>query len=236
MSVKKLEKNSKHLYELDLGHLSLVPVVVSDSKGRYIKQCVDSVQDNIKWYCKSGAESSTALNWVKHNLYKVIAEHGAVCVYIWFGTCDLTVKKGKYIFLSENLELSVSKLKGNLLEIKKFCAEKNTKVIFLEVPYFSIEVWNRNKGHKTPSSFHADDMRLSITVDSINHDITTLNQELGVISPRFNEDLRRSRKSRGKGIRYSFKFSLLQDGVHPSFILAKSWCSSLYRNIKRFCA
>lgn len=59
-----------------------------------------------------GTDSLGAVHWVKRNLSKVTAEQGQLCLYIWFGTCDLTTKRGKFIFL-KNLEHALNGLKNS---------------------------------------------------------------------------------------------------------------------------
>lgn len=60
--------------------------------------------------------------------------------------------------------------------------------MFLHVPYYSIEIWNRLKGHEHPEIFNEDDRKLNTYVNSLNSLIDSLNQEPGTYSPSINQD------------------------------------------------
>jgi hypothetical protein len=51
------------------------------------------------------------LQWVKQNYNQLLQKFGQICLYIWFGTSDFTVKRGKYIFLHQNLAAAVETVK-----------------------------------------------------------------------------------------------------------------------------
>lgn len=59
-------------------------------------------------------------------------------------------------------------VKCNLSQIKEHCVKKNIKLIYLQVPYYSIQHWNQLKGHDNPSSFVTDDKKLSAAIDELN--------------------------------------------------------------------
>lgn len=214
------------------------PVLLSDSKGRYLK-CATSgksgLQAKIKWACKSGASTSDRFEWLSKNIDKLTTEYEKVSVYLWTGTCDLTFKTGKYVQLQKNNPVqSFQTACEKIVQLVE--GKPNVKLTILHVPYYSIETWNKVKGHPDPSVFKDDDRQLTDYVDSLNVKITEWNRRLGSYAPKFQLDLvrRRGDRNHNKG-RYSINFGLLLDGIHPSANLAKSWLTSLCRKISRDC-
>lgn len=238
MSERRLRKNT--LSNVDQSApLYYKPVVISDSKGRYLKLCVnrDSPLENcVEWYYKSGSTSSDVVQWARRNVVKLTSKYRNVCMYVWVGTCDLTVKEGRLISLRTNIEQQQNKLEQNLVSINEICKAHNIKTVFLHVPYYSIKIWCESRGYSCPPSVVNDDRQLSSTIDSVNNFIDNLNSSSNVMSPKLNQDLVRSRKAKGKKTRYSLNFNLLTDGIHPTETLARSWLVSIIRNISRTCA
>ena len=112
---------------------------------------------------------------------------------------------------------------------------QNIKLTFLNVPFMSIEAWNRHKCHPDPSSFMESDRKLTSLINSMNEIIDSFNGRLETYTPKFAQDMIHSRKTKGRKTRYSIKFSLLLDGVHPGATLARSWLCSLCRKIAKEC-
>lgn len=211
--------------------LSFTPVFVTDSKGKYLKCC--ATDDRIKFYCKSSVNSEDIKKWFKKNIPKLVSKYSRVRIYLWIGTCDLTVKSGRYIVL--NKDSSVKTFKDNLLFLKDTYASESVKITFIHVPYYSIRIWNKTKGHKSPEQYTSDDETLNSRIDNINNYIDDLNSELSSYSPKINGDLLRSRKRANSLQRYSQNFKLLPDGIHPGTILAKAWFVTLVKIINRDC-
>lgn len=237
MSERRLNKNT--LADVDPNiSLCYKPVIISDSKGRYLKLCVDKnspLEENVQWYYQSGSNSSNVLQWVQRNVPKLNSKYGKVCLYIWIGTCDLTLKQGRVISLHPHVEQQQKKLEDNLTLINTICKDNGVKTVFLHLPYYSIKIWCATKGCPSSSTVIEDDKILSSTIDNVNHFIDDLNSVSNVMSPKLNQDLVRSRKSRGRKARYSLNFNLLSDGIHPTKSLARSWLVSIIRNIARTC-
>ena len=61
----------------------------------------------------------------------------------------------------------------------------------------------------------ADDKRLTQYVETVNSFIIRLNTDMKTFSPSLNEDLRRSRKAKNKKQRYSVRYNMYTDGIHP---------------------
>lgn len=253
MSDRRLTKNTQKADDdIREKQLRLTPVVVSDSKGKYLKACVTpdrNPESKILWRPKGGATTFERYLWLKQNVDVLINKYGPLSVYVFTGTCDLTIKQSFKVcasgkrrsrithspFIQLRDTSSVELLKRHYVWIQRLLKGKNVKLTFLHVPLYSIEHWNKAKGHPNPSSFKSDDKKLTEYVLSINSFIDTLNRDLGTYSPRLNEDLQRSRKSKKGKQRYSWKFSMYSDGVHPTNKLAKSWLKSISRKIKKDC-
>ena len=70
-----------------------VPVVLSDSKGLYLKSSVSQrVEQHILWWCESSRKTSKGVNSLKENLPRKIRLMGNIHLYVWLATCDLTSK------------------------------------------------------------------------------------------------------------------------------------------------
>ncbi len=82
-----------------------------------------------------------------NNLDLWISRYKNIIIALWLGTCDLTKKTGKYIDLQA--ETSVDSVIEEYRKIASHIKEKhgeNAKVIVLEVPYYSIEIWKPKQG------------------------------------------------------------------------------------------
>lgn len=246
MSDRRLQKN----IDSEIGQTSkllLKPVIISDSKGRYLQNCVvpnKSPENEILWIWKSGATTFERYLWLKENIDSLINKHRGLSVYIFTGTCDLTIKqhvkvgrkftRSKYVQLRD--ECCVGLLERHYVMIQRLLERKKVKVTFLHCPYYSLERYNKRKGHPQPSVFKPDDKTLTKYVNSLNSFIDRLDKHMGTYSPKLNEDLRRSRKAKNKKPRYSLNFNMFTDGIHPKSKLAKSWLKSISRKVKRDCA
>jgi hypothetical protein len=67
-----------------------------------------------------------------------------VNVVVWFGTCEITDKEGKYITIKsysyQNIEFTLTKYRE--FRDKLLRENHNTKIVFLECPYYSISRYN----------------------------------------------------------------------------------------------
>nr|XP_034321263.1 uncharacterized protein LOC117687937 [Crassostrea gigas] len=100
--------NSKFLKYLErpMEFKSLVsrPVLISDSKGVYLKRHLDLLKKSrifVQFECRPGARFANFIAWLKKNLSNLVQQHGWITLYIWLGTCDTTQKSGRYIDLRE---------------------------------------------------------------------------------------------------------------------------------------
>ncbi|CAC5418220.1 unnamed protein product [Mytilus coruscus] len=153
MSEKKVRDYLQTPRSLTVGKRYLRPVVLSDSKGVYLKDQVRHPEDRqIIWWNKRGTNIQNSLHWLEKNIKNKINELGNIHLYIWLGTCDLTTKNKDRTISLASQHLDTSK---NLFEnLKKFKLllqpDPNSKITFIEIPHYSITKWiNHNK--KSPS-------------------------------------------------------------------------------------
>jgi hypothetical protein len=82
--VHKLLKYLSKTFELPVDNKRLTPVVLTDSKGKYLERyCQNPLENSIKWWAKPGRNSTEGLELLKENLkYKIE-------VYIYMQVCVL---------------------------------------------------------------------------------------------------------------------------------------------------
>lgn len=237
MSNSKLQKSTAKLDANADCRLKRVPIFVSDSKGRYLKAVAESKTSlSIKWFCKSGSSSVDTYSWLRRNLENFLTKYYEISLYIWIGTCDLTVKEKKFISLRKSPNDGLESLKSHLLKIKELCSSAKIKLTFLHIPVYSIQLWNKAKGHPESDQFKSDDERLNTLIDAANQFIDHVNCSIGSHSPKLNQDLVRSRKKKGQKARYSLNFNLLRDGIHPGKNLSQTWLAHICKKIIVDCA
>ena len=192
MSENRSQKNidrPNEFYSRALCSLNLKPVVISDSKGRYLQECVNgkTPENKILWVFKSGATTFDRYLWLCQNIDNLIQEYGNLSVYIFTGTCDLTIRQRIKVGFGKNQRLvkskyatlrtpdSVDLLQRHYLMLKRLLETKGVKLTFLNVPLYSIE--------------RLDDKRLTEYVEAVNMFINKIDKDMGTYSPKLNEDL-----------------------------------------------
>ena len=215
-------------------------VVLSDSKGSRLQNCVGTSypENEIVWKTKGGRNSFQAANFLEENLTDFVELYGPILLVIWTATCDLTQftqqntpkfnhydsrhRRKKYIDLSS---ISISDIIGQYQRILRFASYygSDVKVVFLECPQYSIEIWNENQGHPDPESFHSNTEILLRKIEDLNKEIQQLNKTNKICAPKFGLDLLKSRKSNKSYSSTKVSFSLLKDGIHPEVVLSQYW-------------
>lgn len=243
MSNSKLQKYIDIPIQFN-GRLNSKPILISDSKGNYLRPHSDIITNfgyNIDFVCKGGARFQDYFYWLQSNLHKKVQQYGKIKLYIWLGTCDLTIKKGKFTELRHTSDSAAfSYLKYQIDRYISFVSNfPSVTLVFLEIPPYSIKDWNNSKGHSNPQSFHSQDLALLERVFLVNEYIRSVNErdeKFPVTSPRFKLDLLRFRKSKGnKSHRVSYNFSVYKDGIHPGYLLARCWMKRLVSQILTDC-
>ena len=214
------------------------PVLVSDSKGNYLRCHSDIIEEfgyNFEFACKGGARFQDQYNWLTRNLPRLVQKYGDLVLYIWLGTCDLTNRRGRFIDLRHSDDnTAVSYIKNQIDKFISYISHYPTvKFVFLEIPPYSIEHWNRSKGHSHPSSFHQNDLVLTERINLVNDYIREINEKSEVVSPKFRFDLIRNRKSnrRTPYKRVSLNFASYKDGIHPDILLARCWMKRIIARV-----
>lgn len=223
--------------EIARTEINFTPILISDSKGNYLKHersdLSNPIIDKIEWYCTGGAKIGSTLNWLKRNFGRIARNHRNIVVYLWLGTCDITRKNGEgYISLIHQDNTQPEYIASKYREIADFLKSYRCKVVILETTIYSIKYWNKFKGHPNPETFHYEDKALKRQIRALNELTTEINRENETFAPKFNIDLQNSRKRRGIPENYT-EWKLLKDGIHPASTTAKVWLLKLARHIIR---
>lgn len=254
MSRSQEEKVRKFLvdtsnFDAFLPQLKVTPMVLTDSKGSYLKSEVSTaIESSVIWWYNSGWNSDTGLGYLTRNVTAAIRTYGRIHVYVWLGTCDLT-KKLRYLrsessrapvrgCIDLNPEHSGARLISNFEKISELARRHKFKLTFLELPVYSIREYNKNRGHDEPDIFSQNDKQLQTRIKVVNEHIerlNNLNQFDNKKIPRFNCDLSRNRKNRGRRSKKYYTFGLYRDGLHPDELLSKCWLRKITIKIKQDC-
>lgn len=247
MSLAKVNKRIRDLAQrLDNGNLKKIPVLFTDSRGRYLENVTNKSvypENKIHFWYHSGRgvekQYETLQSGLQLKCQELESTH--ITLYIWLGTCDLTKKSEStnYIELrSQNNITIVNYISEQYQKIHRYVREnfQNINMVFLELPFYSIYLWNLHHGHPTPDNFRPDDMKLQEQIVSLNKFIHQINTLHHINSPCFNHDLERNRKSKtDRRPHYSFNFGLYIDGVHPHPDLAKLWLIRIALRLPQDC-
>lgn len=238
MTTSRFEKyldNSADL-EISLPQRRKTAAILTDSKGSYLHQHVtNTIENEIIWWCKPGRTSEEGINWLNNNIDSKLRRYGDLCIYLWLGTCDLTHKNGKYISLNESHHRDSAHIIRRFRELSILARQKQFKIVFLEIPYYSIKEWNRSKGHKNPDIFQEQDHSLQLALTVVNEEIVKLNEQNRTSAPKFNLDLLRNRKNKKRHVKYKYNFNLYKNEIHPNIILSKYWLRKISECVKRDC-
>ena len=223
------------------GTKQATPVILSDSKGLYLKNQVQHPEErNIVWWCKKGATIEERLHWLGTNINSQIREQGNIHLYIWLGTCNLT-KKGK------SSSISIANQHPNAAEevidaLQKFKdlmkPYPDSRLTILEIPHYSIVHWNTARNHPKPETFKEQDEQLQQQIDDINKFIYQYNTTQHVRSLPLNNHLKARKQAprgRNKPHKAYYNYNLYTDGIHPKPILARAWLKEINEQMKKDC-
>ncbi|CAC5400783.1 unnamed protein product [Mytilus coruscus] len=243
MTDHKLLKYLSKPFVIPVGVKQLTPVIFTDSKGKYLEPyCINSVENSIKWWSQSGRSSSQALEWLKQNLEFKIGHLDNIALYVWFGTCDLTIydKHSRYINLRTETDDSIQTIVNNYQEIAVLLKSyPGCKLSFLETPPYSVSLWNSYQKHPDVQQFKNDDDILLKQIKELNNHIRYMNDTLGTRTPNLSADIQHrintSNKNDLNKARNQYNFNLYKDGIHPTTNLAKVWLKKITQQIKIDC-
>ena len=176
---------------------SKTPVLLSDSKGRYLQDEIGrfgGIENDILFWCKSGATCRDQYDYLVRKLETKLQSHPAIVLYIWVGNCDLTEKTGPVISLKTLDASTVRQITDCYRDIYNFVSRFPTvELVFLEIPPYSIFHYNK-RNQPTPLTrtqirqFKRDDFTLNRQIDQVNSFIRDTNRMLHKSSSRFSID------------------------------------------------
>lgn len=244
---KKIAKYANKPINFD-GHFRKKPIIISDSKGNYLKKdgtvIQKQVKDHIEFECRSGARLPDYYYWLKRNLHHKVHQFGEIVLYIFLGTCDLTKifhppenRRRKYIELRHQDDTTaVNYIRDQIDKYFLFVSQfPSVSIVFLEIPPYCIREWNRCQGHPNPEIFKSQDQILYERISIINEYIKAVNEISRVESPKFNLDLKRGRKESDGHRTYSLCFSAYKDGIHSGPVLTRCWMRRIMLRIITDC-
>lgn len=205
----------------------LIPVFLSDSKGRYLRyEAAVPLEHNIVWVDQGhegGRTTRQGLEWVRQNVknFPTRYPYGFV-LFVWLGTCNFCDLNASRHLNLKNLARVSAETILDLKKIVRLGAEHNFQVILLEIPVFCTQEWNRRHGHQAPEEFREQDRLIQRDIQLVNEEIRKINVESGKVTPLFNVDLKRKRQRLSVSNSY-FNFSQFRDGVHPDRLLSRYW-------------
>jgi hypothetical protein len=129
MSENKLiiQFNNKHREDIK-GTKILTPVVLSNSKGNWLKQQISHPSEReLKWWCKCSSKSYDSLRWLRRNIKNKIHHLGNISLYVWLGACDLTTNNNKYISLTSFNDKIIESVVDNFKEIIELFREHQSQ-------------------------------------------------------------------------------------------------------------
>ena len=232
------------------GPLKYQPILLSDSKGNYLREFSHIIEEkgySIEFACRGGSRFLDQYVWLKNNPRRQVNRYGYVTVYCFLGTCDLTLKKRveytnsqgrrirrNYIDLRHSSDAAaVSYIQDQIRKYLAFVSQFPTvKIVFLKIPNYSIQRYNKHLGNENDATFRENDFRLTDRIALCNDYINEVNRSHGVNSPNVKKDLQKDRKVSGDiGSRSSLDFSMYKDGLHPNSDLAYCWMKKIVTHI-----
>lgn len=164
MSTKSREKLlDRFQIEYDLkvkGEQKRKAILVTDSKGRYLRNEVDKDEENLITFCfRLGASFDDKI--LIADLKAFLEEETTPLVFIWLGTCQFTEKRGVFIYLRKNFTVRDAMLRCEALKREIIDSHPTAEIIFLRSsPFFPIFEWNDCHGHRNPDT--SDDILFEV--------------------------------------------------------------------------
>ncbi|CAC5372114.1 unnamed protein product [Mytilus coruscus] len=232
----KLRKFIVEQPQIPSGFRYKTPILVSDSKGFTIRNSCRDKEFPTELWCIPGAKTADLVDLIENRLEKAIKRHYHIILYFWSGTCDFTIKQGKFIKLRHNQEHKtvnsiLTEYKRAITIVEKY---PNTEIKFVDCPILSIVNYNKHKGHTNPATFKVEDFLVTRQIQNLNTKISELNQGLRKNTVKTSKYFFRARKVKRGGYRKSVNISLNKtDGVHSgpllSLVITKQLLLDTYR-------
>ena len=236
MSLKKCRKFLRNTegFDNDLPPIKRQPIVLGDSKVGYLRaQASSYIENEIEWWYGPGWDSTTGRKYLLSKIEDAILTYGRVHLYVWLGTCNLTVKPKKYVYL--NPRHGCAQFILDCERIARLARRRKFKLTFLEIPYYSIRKWNQLKGHLAPDKFIIRDKVLEKRTKVVNEHLHRINRLNQVEFRSLNVDLELTKKNKGRRPKKFYNHNLYKDGIHPLPELSKCWLRKLTLQIRKDC-
>lgn len=231
MSVLKVKKEiSKLLTKEAAAETQNYPeiFIISDSKGKYILPIIPGrFRPFIHIYHRSAAT-------IKNNIVEKAIEgiqlfaNNHPVVFLWFGSCEITQKKGKYTEIVDHPFQYVEDILTEYRDAIAVIQDKapTAKIFVLQCPYYSTYYWNKAQGLKydteSTKKYRDQDQQLRLVIEYYNRQLELINKDWE--SPQIAKDqIISSKKKRSKKTKNKPNYNLLYDGVHPKRPLARLW-------------
>ena len=232
MLISKLTKEFNKLqteeYQRPVTRVFRDCLLVTDSKGFFLSnEITRDYYGSIKIISRSGVTVDDQR--FQRSLLRNIQIAIRPIVFVWFGTCELTDKVGKFISLKNNPTETVDQLIVKYRYFKSSIQRCNNSatVLFINCPYYSIVEWNRRKGCNNINQYLEQETLLHETIDYLNSNIDRINCTR---TPKLCLDIiRSSKKNSSSRVKYTKNFNLYIDGVHPGKHLSLLWLHKLLK-------
>lgn len=191
MSEHKLLKFLSKVVTLPRSNRTHVPVVITDSKGSMLSPlCRSYIDLQIRSWFRKGRTTKQELEWLRLNIHAKIAHLNNISLYVWLGTCDLTDNQPPFVCLCRNLDDIVIEVKRHIQDIVNLLQQYPAcKLTFLEIPPYSIYLWNQKHCHTELQQFIAHDKQLLVHILKLNRYINETNNTLGTNTPNISADI-----------------------------------------------
>ena len=242
MSTTNIGKYLQEQLQRPKGIQNRTPILVSDSKGLWLRNYCPELSFPFELWCIPGARTKELVNPIKQRIDKAIKRHSKIAIYLWSGTCDLTEKSGKYIRLRDKSLRTVDNIIEEYKHLLKYIEKYGTQVTIriVDCPPLSIEKWNNHPRRKARTSKEKkeedkkEDKILTKQLRILNKQIWKLNSEQGSQPIKTSQFYFRTRGNKRKPNRHSVRITLNKsDGVHPvklfSLIITKQLLLDSYK-------
>ena len=214
--------------------------MIFDSKGFALRNQCPGYDFPFQLWCLPGGRTKDLVDLLENRIEKAVKRHSNIIIYFWSGTCDITIKKGKYIYLrSENSKI-VQHITEEYYRAIDIVKNYGFKVVlkFVECPTLSIYRCNFVKGKSNYNRYIKQDKTATKQIEQLNSRIREINSNiLNANTLAVSKYLVKRRKKRGKKKpRYSVNLNVNQpDGIHPGRQLSLAWTKYFLKDPYKEC-
>jgi hypothetical protein len=218
---KKLQRYIEKQPQIPDGFQYKTCILVSDSKGYTLRNACLRNDFPLETWCISGATTETLVDLINSRIRKAVTRHYKIIIYLWAGTCDLTIKERKFLKLKYKNNRAVDHIDQYKRAIKIVNKYQNAEIKLIDCPLLSIRHWNKNKGHPKPETIKVDDFIITRQIQELNYKIWEINDQLNKTSVKISKYYFRGRKRKGGKTCKSVNLSInSKDGIHPGRLLS----------------